>query len=143
MCLVVGIVISMIVPVVRMVFTNGSKIIHSELIIRFIVVLVLVILTFSICSHFIQSIKYYCDYVTEKYDVISGKLENVEFEHSGGRGDFYIVSFKVDEVVFDDTNISTSLENAETLKNYENNEVTIYYKIENNQQFIYKIESAP
>ncbi len=143
MCIMAGIVISMLAPVARMVVLNRDKLIYSELIVRLIVMLVPVVLTIYICSHFVQSIEYYCDYVTEKYDVISGKLENVEFVHSEGRGDFYIVSFKVNEVVFDDTNISTSIKNAETLKSYENIEVTICYKIKNNQQFVYKIESTP
>lgn len=74
--------------------------------------------------------------------MISGKLENVEFELSEGRGEFYIVSFKVNDLDFNNTNISTSIKNAESIKGCENHEVTIYYTLENEMQFVYKIEVA-
>lgn len=142
LCLMIGIIIWIAFPTVKMVFSNGIKTVCTEIAVRLIIVLVLVVLTFFICRHSIRAIEYYYDYVTETYSVISGKLEKVDFAPSGGRGEFYSVSFKVNDLDFNNTNISTSIKNAESIKYFENQKVTIYYKIENDQQFIYKIEVA-
>ncbi len=140
LCLMLGIIIWIIVLTVKMVFSNGIKTVCTELAVHFIIVLVLAVLTFFICRHSIRAIEYYCDYVTETYNIISGKLEKVEFAPSGGRGEFYTVSFKINDLDFNNTNISTSIKNVELIKYSENQKVTVYYKIENDQQFVYKIE---
>lgn len=142
LCLMMGIIIWIAYPTVKMVLSNGVKPVRTELAVRSIIVLALIVLTFFICRHSIRAIKYYYDYVTETYSVISGKLEKVDFVPSDGRGEFYYVSFKVNDLDFNNTNISTSMKNVEMIKYYENQEVTIYYNIENDQQFVYKIEVA-
>ena len=142
LCLMMGIIIWIAYPTVKMVLSNGVKPVRTELAVRSIIVLALIVLTFFICRHSIRAIEYYYDYVTETYSVISGKLEKVDFVPSDGRGEFYYVSFKVNDLDFNNTNISTSMKNVEMIKYYENQEVTIYYNIENDQQFVYKIEVA-
>lgn len=142
LCLMMGIIIWIAYPTVKMVLSNGVKPVCTELAVRLIIVLVLAVLTFFIGRHSIRAIEYYYDYVTETYSVISGKLEKVDFVPSDGRGELYYVSFKVNDLDFNNTNISTSMKNVEMIKYYENQEVTIYYNIENDQQFVYKIEVA-
>lgn len=142
LCLMTGLIVRMIISAIKEISSKGIKNVYADLAVRGVVILVILVLSFFMGGQLIQSIEYYYEYVTETYGVISGKLENVKFELSDGRGEFYVVTFKVNDLDFNDNNISTSSENAESIKSCENQEVTVYYKIENDQQFVYKIELA-